>query len=122
MKILFVNRKDCFINRGGDTVQMEKTKAFLEKLYDVEINYCLSIDEILENNDAQIVHIFNIQNSNETLEYVNAAKEKNKKIILSSIYYQYSLIYCLFILLAISFLSPTIIPRYSCKPVPAGIK
>lgn len=89
MKVIFVNRKNCFSLRGGDTVQMEKTKEYLEKLFsDIDIEIVLSPEEILENNDAQIVHIFNITDTSENLNYIKAAKKKNMKVVLSTIYYE----------------------------------
>ena len=42
IKIIFANRKDCFDKPGGDTVQMMKTKEYLEKHYPVNINVVLS--------------------------------------------------------------------------------
>ena len=85
--IIFANRKNCFERRGGDTIQMEKTKQFLEGMFNLKIKICLTPDEILSDNESDIVHIFNIQTSNETINFINAAKEKNKKIILSPIYW-----------------------------------
>ena len=38
MEIIFANRKDCFEKPGGDTVQMMKTKEYLEKQFDININ------------------------------------------------------------------------------------
>jgi len=88
LKVIFANRKTCFSQRGGDTVQMEKTKEYLEKLYpDIKITYAFSPEDILKDVDASIVHIFNIQNGNETKEYIKAAKHNNKKVVLSPIYW-----------------------------------
>ena len=43
MEIIFANRKNCFEIRGGDTVQMEKTKEYLEKMYDdIVISYAFT--------------------------------------------------------------------------------
>ncbi|WP_154667084.1 hypothetical protein [Traorella massiliensis] len=58
MKVAFANRKDCLINRGGDTTQMLKTKKWLEDKYSVDIHLCLSPDEITKEYD--LVHIFDI--------------------------------------------------------------
>lgn len=89
IKIIFANRKDCFEKPGGDTVQMMKTKEYLEKNYPVKINVVLSPEEILANTDAQIVHIFNLDTIVETNNFINAAKEANKKIVLSTIHWNY---------------------------------
>ena len=88
MEIIFANRKNCFEIRGGDTVQMEKTKEYLEKMYDdVVIRYAFTPQEILLNNSAKIIHIFNIQNFYETKQFIEVAKQKNLIIILSPIYW-----------------------------------
>lgn len=87
INIIFANRKNCFDARGGDTIQMEKTKEYLESLYPVNIKVCLSPDDILKDNESPIVHIFNIQTCNETKAFIEAAKKKNKKIVLSPIYW-----------------------------------
>lgn len=88
MEIIFANRKNCFEIRGGDTVQMEKTKEYLEKMYDdIVISYAFTPQEILLNNSAKIIHIFNIQNFYETKQFIEAAKQKNLIIVLSPIYW-----------------------------------
>ena len=87
--IIFTNRKDCFEKPGGDTIQMVKTKEYLEKLYPVKIDILLSPEEILSNKEAQIVHIFNLDTINETNKLINAAKQSNKKIVLSTIHWNY---------------------------------
>ena len=87
LQIIFANRKDCFEKRGGDTVQMENTKLFLEKMFPIEITVCLTAEEIENHKDAKIVHIFNIQTINETNEFIKAAKKSNKKVVLSTIYW-----------------------------------
>jgi glycosyltransferase involved in cell wall biosynthesis len=89
-KIIFANRKECFSKPGGDTVQMLKTKEYLEKKYNIEIEICLDSKGVLENKEAKIVHIFNIQTIDETLEFINAAKKSNKKVALTPIHWDYS--------------------------------
>ena len=87
LKIIFANRKDCFDKPGGDTVQMLKTKKYLEKYYPVKIEILLKPEEILSDKEAKIVHIFNLQTINETNEFINAARIGNKKVVLSTIYW-----------------------------------
>lgn len=89
LEIIFANRKDCFEKPGGDTVQMMKTKEYLEKLYPVIIKICLTSEEILQDDKAQIVHIFNLETINETNAFIKAAKEKNKKVVLSTIHWNF---------------------------------
>lgn len=85
MKIAFLNRNDCLKNRGGDTVQMLLTKKYLEAKYPVNINICLSENELDSSYD--LVHIFNIQNSEESYKYIKKAKELGIKTAVSTIYW-----------------------------------
>lgn len=89
LHIIFANRKDCFEKTGGDTVQMIKTKEFLEKLFPVNIKICLTPQAILEDNESQIVHIFNLETINETNKFIEAAKATGKKVVLSTIHWNY---------------------------------
>lgn len=90
MEIIFANRKNCLNERGGDTVQMLKTKEYLEKKYGDKINICLDSSDINKYPKAEIVHIFNIQTVEESLKYVEESKKANKKIVLSTIYWDLS--------------------------------
>lgn len=85
MKIAFVNRKDCLEHRGGDTVQMLLTKEYLEKNFPVKIDICLSKEEI--NNEYDLIHIFNIQNYEESYEYIQTANKLGIKTVVSTIYW-----------------------------------
>lgn len=87
IQIIFANRKDCFERKGGDTVQMIKTKEFLEKAFNVDIKICLTPEEIIADKTAKIVHIFNLETINETNEFIKAAKQTNKKVVLSTIHW-----------------------------------
>lgn len=42
IKVLFATRNDALTHRGGDTVQMLKTKEFLEKNFPVKIEIALN--------------------------------------------------------------------------------
>jgi len=90
VKILFANRKDCFDKFGGDTIQMLKTKEFLENKYNLSIYICLSESEIFSHPDAKIVHIFNIETTEDTLGYIKSAEESGKKVVISTINWDYS--------------------------------
>lgn len=90
MKIIFANRQDCLINRGGDTVQMLKTKEYLEKKYNLDIVLCLNPDEIFKYSSDYLVHIFNLQTVDETMEYIENAQKNGNKILLSTIYWDLS--------------------------------
>lgn len=84
MKVLMQSRKNFFTLRGGDTIQLEKTKAELEKL-GVEIDFSLDFNPDLSNYD--LIHLSNVTRIQETYLQVKNAKEQGKKIILSTIFW-----------------------------------
>ena len=87
MKILFQSKTNIFDNPGGDTIQMLKTKEFLEKKgYQIDI----SLDSKIDLKSYDLVHLFNLMDPEELfLHYLNA-KSQNKKIVLSTIYGLYT--------------------------------
>ena len=86
MKILFQSREDLFDGLGGDTIQILKTKKELEKLgYQIDIN--CSIDKDLSEYD--LVHIFNLQTIKTTARQIANAKRQQKKIVLSTIWWDF---------------------------------
>jgi glycosyltransferase involved in cell wall biosynthesis len=89
-KVVFANRHNCFSHMGGDTVQMLKTKEYLEANFGISISCCTSVEELRKHKDADLVHIFNIQTIDETLAYIKVCKEMGKKIALSTIYWDLS--------------------------------
>ena len=84
MRVLIQSRKNLFDLRGGDTVQLEKTKAELEKL-GVEVDISLDFEPDLSNYD--LVHLSNVTRIQETYLQVKNAKKQGKKIVLSTIYW-----------------------------------
>jgi len=83
MKILMQNRLDAFSAPGGDTVQMLKTKEYLERS-GVQVDISLELSPDVSKYD--IIHLFNITRMHETyMHYVNA-KAQNKPVVVSSIY------------------------------------
>lgn len=89
LQIIFANRKDCFEKPGGDTVQMMKTKEYLEKKYPVQIVICTNPDDFEKYPNAKIVHIFNLETINETNKFIEVAKKLNKKVVLSTIHWNF---------------------------------
>lgn len=87
MKIIFANRRDCFTSVGGDTIQMLKTKEYLEKKMNIQINICTSPEEIMHDKESKIVHIFNLQTITETNSYIDVCRKEGKKVVLSTIYW-----------------------------------
>lgn len=90
IKVLFATRNDALTHRGGDTVQMLKTQEFLEKNFPVKIHIALNETDFVEHQDADLVHIFNIQTIDETLRYVDLCEKYNKKFTFSTIYWDLS--------------------------------
>ena len=84
MKVLMQSRKNFFELRGGDTVQLEKTKMELEKL-GVEVDFSLDFEPDLSNYD--LVHLSNVTRIQETYLHVKNAKKQGKPIVLSTIYW-----------------------------------
>lgn len=90
MKILFQSRSDLLSHSGGDTTQVLKTKSFLEKMgYDVDID--LSVNSDVSKYD--IIHIFNLQTLDYTKEQVRNSKKQGKKVVLSTIWWDFKYIH-----------------------------
>lgn len=84
MKVLMQSRKNFYDLRGGDTVQLEKTKEELEKL-GVEVDFSLDFEPDLSKYD--LVHLSNVTRIQETYLQVKNAKRQGKPIALSTIYW-----------------------------------
>jgi len=86
MKVLMQSRKNLFSSPGGDTIQMLKTKEYIEKLrIKVDISNELEVD--LKEYD--LVHLFNLIRPQEVYLQTKNAKNQGKKIVLSPIYVSY---------------------------------
>lgn len=84
MKILFQSRVDIFDRRGGDTVQMEETKASLEKL-GVTVDITTELTPDVSKYD--LVHVFNVDWVCEPYMQVKNAKKYHKPVVLSPIHH-----------------------------------
>jgi glycosyltransferase involved in cell wall biosynthesis len=87
MKILFQSRKTLFTVPGGDTVQLLKTKEYLEKM-DIKIDISLDLEPDLSSYD--LVHVFNLMRPQEVYLQVRNAKKHSKPVALSTIYGLYT--------------------------------
>jgi len=87
MKVLFQSRKTLFSAPGGDTIQLVKTKEFLERQ---GIIVDISIDLQPDVKGYDIVHVFNLMRGQETLTQILNAKKCNKPVALSTIYGLYT--------------------------------
>lgn len=87
MRVLFQSRKTLFSVPGGDTVQLEKTKEFLERL---GVHVDISLDLEPETRGYDVVHVFNLMRGQETFLQVRNAKRAGRPVALSTIYGLYS--------------------------------
>lgn len=71
---------------NGDVVQMLKTKQFLEARHGLDI-VAVSGPEKLAASAADIVHIFSMPRIDDTLAFIDVAKQSNMKIALSTVYW-----------------------------------
>lgn len=78
-------RKNLFELKGGDTIQILKTKEYLEKK-GIEVD--LKVDLELDVSEYDIIHLFNLTRVQETYFQVTNAKKYNKPIVLSTIYWE----------------------------------
>jgi glycosyltransferase involved in cell wall biosynthesis len=87
MKVLFQSRKTLFSVPGGDTIQMLKTKEYLEKL-----DVCVDISTELEPDVSgyDVVHAFNLSRPQEVYLQVRNAKRYRKPVALSTIHVVYT--------------------------------
>lgn len=87
LKILLQSRKTLFSVPGGDTIQLLKTKEYLEEL-GVECDLSLELEPNLINYD--VVHLFNITRPQELYIQAYNARRQGKKTLISPIYVDYS--------------------------------
>ena len=84
MKILMQSRFDIFTDKGGDTVQLLKTKEGLERL---GITVDASTEFAPDLSGYDLVHLFNLKLVESTyLQFLNAKGQK-KPVCFSSIYW-----------------------------------
>lgn len=84
MKVLIQSRKNLYTLRGGDTIQLLKTKEELEKL-GVKVDISLEYEPDLSNYD--LIHLSNVTRIQETYLHVKNAKKQNKPVLLSTIFW-----------------------------------
>ena len=87
MRVLFVNRFDWSTNIGGDSIQMMKTREFLTKL---NVNVDITTNNLSEIANYDIIHVFNLMRPTEATIAVRKAKKHRKKIVFSSIFWDFS--------------------------------
>ncbi|EHZ2745659.1 glycosyltransferase family 4 protein [Vibrio vulnificus] len=87
MKVLFVTRPTVFSGPGGDTIQLLKTKKYLE-LLDVNVDIADTATPSLDGYD--LIHFFNLRNPQDILSTVALAKKKRIPTVLSTIWGSYN--------------------------------
>ncbi|MWV43689.1 glycosyltransferase [Paenibacillus sp. HJL G12] len=87
MKVLYQTRYNIFTRKGGDTVQIMKTKEFIENRFsDIQID--INSDPKADLTSYDLIHIFNMLRPQETILFMNNAKAQNKRIALSTIFWR----------------------------------
>lgn len=86
MKVLFLTRPTVFSGPGGDTVQLLKTKEYLEQL---GVTIHISDDVSPELSSFDLIHFFNLRNPQDILINVRRAKKAKIPIVLSTIWGSY---------------------------------
>lgn len=85
MKVLFIVRSTLFINRGGDTVQVQQTASELIKS-GIETTIRLS-NESIDYKPYDLLHFFNITRPADILLHITAS---GKPYVISPIFVDYS--------------------------------
>ena len=86
MKVLMQIRENYLTGPGGDTIQLLKTKEYLEKI-GVEADVSTELEPDLSSYD--LVHLFNLTRIQETFIQAKNAKKQGKRIALSTIYWPF---------------------------------
>ncbi len=84
LKVLLQNRANYFNNLAGDTVQLLKTKEYLQKL---EVEVVVSSDYEVDLRDYDLVHLFNLFPVEATYQFYRNAVRQDKKVVLSPIFW-----------------------------------
>ena len=87
MKVLMQSRVSLFKVPGGDTIQILKTKEYLEKL-EIKVDISTELEPDLKGYD--IIHLFNLIRPQEIYLQAKNAKSQGEKVVLSPIYVLYT--------------------------------
>lgn len=85
MRILYISRPTLLSVPGGDTIQMLKTKEYLEKSFEISIDIWDGNKDV-EYANYDLIHFFNIIRPNNILTHIN----EGVPFVLSPIYVDYS--------------------------------
>ena len=84
MHVLFLTRANLLESKAGDTVQILKTREYLQR---IGIKVSLSSSCWIDLSDYHLVHLFNTNNINEILGQFRNCKKQGKSVALSTIYW-----------------------------------
>lgn len=84
MKVLIQNRSNFLKSVAGDSIQLYKTKEYLEKL---GVQITVSSESDVNPSCYDLVHLFNIIPVEETYRQYQNIKRHGKKYVLSTIYW-----------------------------------
>ncbi|MDR0268453.1 glycosyltransferase [Paenibacillus sp.] len=87
MRVLYQTRYNIFTRKGGDTVQLLKTKEFIENRFS-GIRIDINSDPKADLSAYDLVHVFNMLRPQETILFINNAKDQHKKVALSTIFWR----------------------------------
>lgn len=87
MKVLFQSRTNLYAAPGGDLVQMEKTREYLQK-QGIQVDISLEFEPNIEGYD--LVHLFNLMEPQDIYLQMKNAKRQGKTVVLSTIYGLYT--------------------------------
>ncbi|MEZ8375762.1 glycosyltransferase [Vibrio cyclitrophicus] len=85
-RVLFVTRSTVFSGPGGDTIQLLKTKEYLEKL---GVMVDIADVELPDMRTYDVIHFFNLRNPQDILRNVRRAKLIGKATVISTIWGSY---------------------------------
>jgi len=89
MKVAFCMRGDYLARYGGDTCKVLNAKEVLEGTYGVKVSILTEPQQLYMYN-VDIVHVFNAQTLELSLQFAEVAKSLGKKVVLSSIFWDLS--------------------------------
>lgn len=87
MRVLFQSRTTLFTVPGGDTIQITKTREYLERL-GITVDISTELEPDVSGYD--VVHLFNLVRPQEVYLQALNAKRQGKKVALSTIYVSYA--------------------------------
>jgi len=86
LNILMLGRANLFTHKGGDSIQVEKTALYLNKLQGINVTV-KTVDEQVDYSKFDLLHLFNISRPADLLGII---KKSNVPYVISTIYIDYT--------------------------------